>query len=111
MKKLKIIIISIIVCFLLFWGGSIVRCEVLTYLHGKEFETLYKANTMIIKPDYLKLLNYSDSSARVYYVTKHEYGNIMTFEKQDNQWVFNKWESTVWSSSGSADGFVWPYVR
>jgi len=112
MRKLKKISISIMACFLLFWGGSIAKCEILTYLHGKEFETLYKANNMIGEQKYLKVLNYSDTSARIYYVSVNGYGgDILTFVKKGDIWVYDKWERTVWSKSGSADGFIWPYLR
>ena len=37
-------------------------------------------------------------------------GNILTYKKENGSWYFDRWE-TVWSRSGSADGFVWPYIR
>lgn len=112
MKKLKLFIIGTIVCFLLFWSGSIARCEILTYFHWKEFEKLYKANSMIGEQEYLKVLDYSDTSARIYYVSVNGYGgDILTFVKKGDQWVYDKWERTVWSKTGSADGFMWPYLR
>ena len=108
----KILIIVFILSPLIIWGMSILRCELLTNQHGKEFETVYKENTMMGEIDYLKVLNYSDVSARVYYVSKNRTGgDILIFSKKDNQWTYDKWERTVWSKSGSADGFMWPYIR
>lgn len=112
MKKLKIILLLIIACPILFWGASYARCELLTYQHGQEFETLYKANNMIGEQEYLKVLDYSDASARIYYVSINGYGgNILKFVKNDGKWVYDSWERVVWSKYGSADGFVWPYIR
>ena len=113
MRKQKIfliIFIIIVTCFLLFWIGSILRCEVLTSQHKEEFATLYKLTNMIGSVDYLKVMDYSDSKARVYYVTKKDSGNLITFVKQKGQWKLKKW-ATIWSHYGSADGFVWPYFR
>ena len=55
-------------------------------------------------------MNYSDEYAEVYYVSKHRAGgNIVSFIKENNEWKFNKWEQTVWSSTGSASDVIWPY--
>ncbi len=50
----------------------------------------------------------SKDFARVYYVGGT--GDILTFSKVDETWELehNGWE-TVWSKTGSADGFIWPY--
>jgi len=112
MKKFKYILIFLVVSILLFWVGSILKCEILTYLHGTEFASLYKANTMIGEIEYLKVLDYSDTSARIYYVSVKGYGgDILVFVKKSGHWTYDKWERTVWSKTGSADGFVWPYIR
>ena len=108
MKKFLIILLFLPI---LFWLASCAKCEVLTYQHGQEFETLYKENTMIGEVDYLKVLDYSDTSARIYYVgINRSDGNTVKYVKQKGQWVCEEWE-TVWSKTGSADGFVWPYIR
>lgn len=111
MKK-RIIIVAVVVisCFALFWIGSFIRCEILTAQHAQEFSELYKLTNMINKIDYLKVMEYSEDNARVYYVTKNSFGNMITFVKQDNHWDMVNWE-TIWSASGSADGVVWPYIR
>ena len=63
---------------------------------------------MISKVDYLKVMEYSANTAQVYYVTKNTFGNIITFTKQNNEWILIKWK-TVWSKTGSADRVIWPY--
>jgi REP element-mobilizing transposase RayT len=36
----------------------------------------------------------------------------LTFPKfKDGKWRYTIWERTVWSRMGSADGFLWPYIR
>ena len=111
MKKIiKIIFIIIIVCFFVIWGLAIAKCEILTHQHGKEFNTIYKENTMMGEIDYLKVLDYSETSARVYYVSKNKTGgDILIFSKKDGIWVYERWERTVWSKTGSASDIIWPY--
>lgn len=92
------------------WCAGLIRCEVLTYLHYDEFKEAYKQNTML--PDTMasfKVLDYSDVSARVYYLGEgHSGGDILEFELHNGIWQESHWK-TVWSSSGSASGIVWPY--
>lgn len=112
MKKKRIIIILTIIIsfFVLFWLGSFIKCEILTARHGQEFSELYKLTNMIDKIDYLKVMEYSKDNARVYYVTENSFGNMISFVKYNNNWDMVNWE-TIWSKSGSADGFIWPYIR
>lgn len=113
-KKAKIILsvlIIIIILPLAVWGVSLLKCEILTSLHGEEFTEVYRENTMMGDIEYLKVLDYSDSSARVYYVS-HDYlsGDVLTFSNENGEWKYESWERTVWSKTGSADGFLWPYI-
>lgn len=112
MKMIKKFIIVVVVAATLFWAGAVLTCEIQTAIYGHQFINLYREYTMIATPDYLKVLEYSDKKAVVYYVSTGKGGNILSFtrENSDNGWCFLKWE-TVWSSTGSASGFVWPYIR
>lgn len=111
-KNILFCITAVFFACLLIWITSIVKCEILTYQHGMEFSNLYQSNTMIGEQQYWKVLEYSDTYARVYFVASNRNsGNILTFVRQNGVWVYNSWEETVWSRSGSADGFVWPYIR
>lgn len=111
MKKYILVTLTVLfVGFILIWVGALAKCEILTYQHGKEFDTIYRENTMLDEIDYLKVLDYSDTSARVYYVSINKSaGDILSFIKQDGQWKYNRWERTVWSSTGSASEVIWPY--
>ncbi len=96
MKMLKKSAIIIVLCFLLVWGTSLGKCELLTFIHGDEFSELYKANTMIGEQKYLKVLEYSDRYARVYCVEKDNYmANILSFVRSGEQWEYDKWERCV----------------
>jgi len=111
MKKiLKFIPIILVVCFLLFWGVSTLKCEVLTWQHGRSFPFPNDINSMCGEMDYLKVLKYTDTNARVYYVSDNRsVGNTATFIRHGNNCEYYKWEKTIWSKSGSADDFVFPY--
>lgn len=89
MKVIIKILGFIVLCFLLVWGVSLGKCEILTAIHGDEFSELYKSNTMLGEQEYLKVLEYSDSSARVYYVGKdNSMANIICFVKREGQWEY-----------------------
>lgn len=104
--------LAVLIMFFLVWGILILKCEILTWRYGNQFKTVYKENTMMGDIEYLKVLNYSDRSARVYYVSKNRSGgDILVFSKYNGEWKYDKWERTVWSKTGSADGFIWPYIR
>lgn len=109
---MKKFLLKVIIVVLFIWVISILKCEILTWQYGSQFETAYRENTMMGDVDYLKVLEYSESSARVYYVSKNRSGgDVLIFSKQNGLWKYDKWEQTVWSKTGSADGFIWPYIR
>ena len=111
-KILQKLLIVILLLPIFIWLIALGKCEILTWLHDKEFETIYKENTMIGEQiDNLKVLDYSEQQARVYYVTKNKStGEILRFVKRNNVWHYDSWEKTVWSAvGGSASGVVWPY--
>ena len=118
MKKfIKIILIlSPLLCFIVIWGVSLAKCEINTLIHGDKFSELYEE--ILGEQDYWKILDYSGKSARVYYVSLNKetagnytvsMGNILKFIQIDGEWVYEKWEETVWSTAGNADNVVWPY--
>ena len=111
MKKRCVIIL--IICFIMLimlWMSSFIKCEILTARYKNEFIGQYKQTNMISNVDYFKILKYTDDVATVYYVSKNSAGNVVFFTKENGLWVMKQWE-TVWSKTGSADGFIWPYIR
>ena len=110
MKKIHIIFLIPIIVFLAIWLTSLAKCEVLTLVHGREFNTVYKQNTMMGDIDYLKVLDYTDTSARVYYVSAgRSAGDVLDFAKENGEWVYSDQWHTVWSATGSASEVIWPY--
>lgn len=110
MKKfIKIILLMIVVCFI-FWVGSLLKCEYLTQKYYNDFENAYTANTMLGDMEFFKVLSCDGKYAEVYYVSKnHTAADILTFENNQQKWVYKNWE-TVWTTlGGNADGTVWPY--
>lgn len=111
MKNLKITVIVITICILIILTVSYIKVEILTWKHGPEFKNAYILNNLTDEIDYFKVMDYSETSAQVYYVTKaRSSGDLFRFARKDGHWVLEKWE-TIWSRTGSADDFIWPYYR
>lgn len=111
MKKRSAIILLIIFFSIPFiWLVSLIRCEVLTRLHGNEFLNIHKETNMLDEIEFLRVLDYTKSRAQIYYAgADKSSGDIVGFVRCGDIWEFNEWE-TVWSSQGSADGIIWPYL-
>ena len=109
MKKiLKILIISVIICFTTYWSLSILKCEYLTFMHKNEFNHIKEIN----ESSMVKIIEYNDNYARVYCINYNVHnGTICRLIKEDGLWVFDVWGRCIWSKYGSADGFIWPYGR
>ena len=117
MKKLKIAVLIIISAFALYWICSVAVCEYNTYKYGEIFR-----NTKIhdiggegyLDDCNIKVLNYNNDYAKVYAVFENELnevGLLYYFIKNDNgNWVFDYYDA-VYSKRGSADGYIWPYIR
>lgn len=112
MKMKKNIFIIILFCAFLAGIVPYIKVEVLTLQHKAEFRTLYNSNGMIKDVEYLKVMDYSKESANVYYVTSgKKAGFLYKFIRRNEEgWQLEGWD-VVWSSSGSADNFIWPYYR
>lgn len=102
----------ILLCALLVGIVPYIRVEVLTWQHKSEFSTLYNLNGMLKDIEYFKIMSYSKKSAEVYYVSRgKKAGFLYKFVQNDKgEWQLEGWD-VVWSSSGSADNFIWPYYR
>lgn len=101
---------GILALVMTFWIVSLLRCEILTHLHYDEFKDVYQQNTMLPeKMVTFKVLDYSETSATVYYIGEgHSGGNVLEFELHEGEWRESGWR-TIWSTSGSASEVVWPY--
>jgi hypothetical protein len=85
------------------------KYEILTELHGKEFVDGYKSTNMLTGIEDLKVLEYSNNNAKVYYFSENKGGAVVDFVNDGDDWKYKSWY-VVWSVTGSADGFIWPYI-
>lgn len=107
-KHIKILIILLSVLLFLFFSPYL-KAEYLTLRFGDEFVGLEQKTGMLNHSRYCKVLSYGKEKAKVFYVS--DTGDLITFYKTDDgRWEIKNWE-TIWSESGSADSFMWPYYR
>lgn len=108
--KIKYLIIGFVLCLVVSYIFSLVKCEILTHQHYDEFEYAYKQNTMLGEIEFFKVLEYETCGvAKVYYVTKdYSTGTVLTFGYDDGNWKEVSW-GDGWSTSGNADEIVYPY--
>ena len=106
-------------CLILFiilepWIVTLIHCEILSAKYYDE-SLLEACNTNgMVEVDTIKILDYKPFSYCKVYGKSTDTGNIFILlydhENDDTEWEVVHWD-TVWSKSGSADGFVWPYIR
>lgn len=108
--KIKYLIIGFVLCLIVIYAFSLIRCEVLTRQHYDEFEYAYKQNTMLGDMEFFKVLEYEPCGiAKVYYVSKgYTMGTVSIFDYQDGDWKEISW-GDGWSTTGNADKIVYPY--
>ena len=106
-KKRKVILILVVLLILLVIFPYI-KVEYLTIKYGEDFVGLEQQTNMLNPSKYHKVMEYSSIQAKVFYVS--DTGTLITFTKEGTEWVIKSWE-TVWSTTGSADEFFWPYYR
>ena len=111
-KNKRIFLIMVICILLIVLLFPYIKVEILTIQHKSEFNNLYESNGMLKEIEYFKVMNYSKKSAEVYYVSKgKKAGLLYEFIKDEKDvWQLEQWD-VVWSASGSADNFIWPYYR
>ena len=109
-KRLPLYIpLAMVLVFLVVWGASLLKCEVLTDKYYDELELAHIDNTMLDKIESFKVLECNGEIAKVYYVCNYNtVGHILRYEKQNDEWKETDWQ-TVWSKQGSADEMLWPY--
>lgn len=120
-KKSIVCVLALIVIFLvLIWGCALMKNGILTATHKDEIENLQFLESEEPLPDFdwYRITSYSDSTIKVYYVntydegteSKYKVGGEILFSKTPNGWYHTDLvESILWSGSGSADNYIWPY--
>ena len=110
-KRIAVILIIILLSPILYWGLSLAKCEILTAMYGHYFDEDSMVISYIGDIDYIKLLEYSENKAKVYYVSDGKtFGTIHTFSKENGEWCYDDWYWAMWTTNGgNASEFVWPY--
>ena len=109
-KKFLIGLVGVLILLMIIFFPYM-KAEILTAKYGEEFRGLETQTQMMDLADYHKVIQYSDSSAEVYYVHKNKGGCVIQFEKDDEQnWCITYWKM-IWSHYGSANEFYWPYYK
>ena len=112
-KTILILILALVIPFAVKWTVDIIKCEMLTKEYGGEYVDIVLEDMDCERLAKIKVLEYSDNFAKIYYVLNHyktmkpAYGFLV--EIKDGKRTGS--EHCVWSSMGSADGFIWPYGR
>ena len=110
-KKAKYLFLVPIVLFLLYWCVSLAKCEILTKIHGEEFEEVDLTEVMLVDADYWKVLSYREDYAEVYFVSPEgKGGTVLHLLRDGDTWIIGEW-GPYWSATGSADDIIWPYIR
>lgn len=109
MRILKICLLIIGLTLMLFWVGSILYCEYLTYTYGHEFEIVHEEISHTILPSKWKVIKRSETYAEVYFFSDHG-GVLVSCNKENGEWKLDMWKA-AWSKGGTADDLIWPYIR
>ena len=114
-KNKRILILVIMVVLIEPWIICILHCEVLTYRYASN-EIIQTINEYIGEDDLdqIKLLEFKDLSYCIVYAKNdnsgHKFILLYNMHNDIHKWRVVYWE-TVWSKSGSADEYIWPYLR
>lgn len=129
--KLRVYVAIIIALFLIYLAVPYFQAGHLTKKYGTEFLDLYSENGFYDNIEYLKVFQYRDEKTNLYYLDddrlkeelrdlgrdyavvlyveeNHSSASLFIFYDEDGQWKLSSW-NLIWSTSGTADGFMWPY--
>lgn len=111
MKNNKLLMRRLFFILAILFSLPYLKAEYLTSRYGDMFEYEYHQSGMITEIEYFKVISYSNGNATIFYVLKnHSAGVCMNFRKEHKSWQVTNWQ-VIWSTSGSADKFFWPYYR
>ena len=87
------------------------KVEILTVLHKDEFPNILDDIGMIDNMEYFKVMAYSKNNAEILCIGEgHTVSVLVKYKKNQNIWYAEDW-SCIYSKSGTADDFIWPYYR
>ncbi len=110
----KMFILTIFIVFMVIWLGTLLKCEILTVLHGEEFHFIFEDEDYSFDElDYLKVIKYDDIYAKVYFIyngyNENDIAFVVDFNKKDGQWTYSSGHHTIWATKGSASDVIFPY--
>ena len=109
--KHKLLILMFFLLLVILLLLPYLKAELLTKKYGAIFEYEYQQSGMITEIEYFKVISCSNGDATVFYVLKnYSAGVCMNFRKEHESWQMVSWQ-VIWSTSGNADKFYWPYYR
>ncbi len=107
MKKWHKLLVTILIILIIY---PYLKTEYLTYNYAEEFNDKKIYEGHFIALEYMKVFEYSDKKAKVYYVSKNkEYGMVFILKRNENGPWKVVGDIKSWSKTGSADDFIWPY--
>lgn len=108
----KIILLVIVLVLLIVLSFPYIKAGYLTVKYGDEFANGYEQTGMIDDIEYFRVIEYNDKEAVVCYIVKNHGALVKIWfeQNEDGVWQEIKWDC-VWSKTGSADNFCWPYYR
>lgn len=112
--------IFIVAAFLVVWGVSLLKCEILSNKYGEELFDAYKGKGVGDFEYWLdgyseaKVISYDSDAgeAQVYYVIEEgdwRGGMLASYMKGKDGWNPVGYVHTLWANKGNADRSVWPY--
>ena len=112
MKKIIATVLALCIGIAVFvWIGALAKNRILTEIHKDEIENMVFAEYEEPLPefDWYRITSYSDDKMEIYYVDG-DVGGKITCRKTANGWTHTDMiDSIIWSGSGSADDYIWPY--
>lgn len=106
MKKKICIIVAIILILII--AVPYIKVEFLTMYASEQFER--SSFEMVDNISYCKVMKYQSEYAEVLYVCKGKATILVKYEKISDEWKEKSWQC-IWSATGTADEFIWPYYR
>lgn len=111
-KMIKRVALLAVCAGLVFWLGSLAACEYDSWRYGGQFKEVMVhdiGGERFLTDETLKVLRYSETQAEIYAVDPGT-GCLYWFRRAPGQaWVNTGWD-VVWSKSGNADRYVFPYI-
>ena len=129
--SVSLVILSVLILLFIYIFKPYFLVNDLTEKYGSEFLELYGENGFYNDIEYLKVFQYRDEKADIYcldndrlekelrslgndyavvlYIEEnHSSASLFIFCDENGQWKLLNW-NLIWSASGTADGYMWPY--